>query len=154
MHVGELLDRGAILVRTRAADKRAVLMTLADLAGRNFALPASMALNALEERERLGSTGIGGGMAIPHARLPGLDRVRAVFLKLQRPVPYNAVDGQPVDLFLALFAPPDADADHLRALAAASRLLRSRDLMQQVRAAGSADAILALITDQARPTAA
>ncbi|MDB5438832.1 MAG: ptsN [Caulobacteraceae bacterium] len=154
MHVGELLDRGGVLVRARASGKRAVLMTLADLAGRNFGLPASVALNALEERERLGSTGIGGGMAIPHARLPGLDRVRAVFLKLQQPVDFNAVDGQPVDLVLALFAPPEADADHLRALAAASRLLRSRDLMQQVRAARSSDAILALITDQARPTAA
>jgi PTS system nitrogen regulatory IIA component len=157
MQIGELLDRNAIALRVSAANKRQALALIAEIAARNLGLDAADVLDALAEREQAGSTGVGHGVAAPHARLEGLQRMRGVFVRLDQPVDFQAVDDQPVDLIFALFAPIDAGSEHLRALARVSRLLRQADLRQQLRQARTADAIHALLVQDsgaARPSAA
>jgi len=149
MQIGDILDRGAISLRVKAADKRQALATIADIAARNFALDSGEILDALSEREQAGSTGVGHGVAVPHARLAGLSRMRGVFVRLEKPVAFDAVDDQPVDLIFALFAHPNAGSEHLRALARVSRLLRQASLRQQLRKARTADAIHALLVQEA-----
>ena len=102
----------------------------------------------------MGSTGVGYGVAVPHARVAGLTRLRGVFVRLEHAVEFGAVDDRPVDLIFALFAPPEANGEHLRALARVSRILRQAELREQLRKARSPDAIHALLTQEARPTAA
>lgn len=154
MQIGDLLDRNAIALRVSANSKRQVLAVIAEIAARSFGLDAGDVLDALVEREQAGSTGVGHGVAAPHARLEGLERLRGVFVRLENPVDFESVDDQPVDLIFALFAPPDASGDHLRALARVSRILRQAELRQQLRKARSADAIHALLVQEARPSAA
>ena len=160
MDIGDWLDRSAIAHRSSADGKRQALATIAEIAARSFVRPgqaplkASDVLEALVEREALGSTGVGRGVALPHARLPGLDRMRAVFVRLESPVAFDAVDDQPVDLLFALFAPEGAGSDHLRALARVSRLLRSEKMRQQLRLARTADAIYAILREDAAASAA
>lgn len=155
MQIGEFLDRPAISMRASASSKKKTLAVIAEIAARNFGLDAGDVLDALAEREAAGSTGVGYGVAVPHARLEGLQRMRGVFVRLEQPVDYDAVDDQPVDLLFALFAPKDAGAEHLRALARVSRLLRQFELREQLRNAQSTDAIYALLVQDlsARPAA-
>ena len=154
MNIGDLLDRGAISPRVTAPGKRQALAVTAELAARAFGLKCSGVLAALLEREALGSTGVGYGVAVPHARVAGLTRLRGVFVRLEQPIEFQAVDDRPVDLIFALFAPPDAGAEHLRALARVSRVLRQADLREQLRQAHGADAIHALLVREARSSAA
>ena len=144
MDIGELLADGGVVLRSGASSKRQALHTVAEAAAQVLGLPESRILEALLEREALGSTGLGSGVAVPHARLEGIARVTAVFVRLDTPVAYGAVDDQPVDLLFALFAPPRDGAEHLRALAAVSRVLRSPELREQLRKARTTDAINAL----------
>ena len=127
---------------------------IAEIAARSFGLKTANVFDALLEREAAGSTGVGQGVAVPHARLSGLTRLRAVFVRLEQPVEFDAVDDLPVDLLFALFAPPEASGEHLRALAQVSRLLRRSDVREQLRQARSPDAIHALLAREARPSAA
>jgi PTS system nitrogen regulatory IIA component len=145
MQIGELLDRSAISLRVSVANKRQTLAVVAEIAARNLGLDTGDILDALTERDQAGSTGVGHGVAAPHARLEGLDRMRGVFVRLEQPVEFESVDDQPVDLIFALFAPKDAGTEHLRALARVSRLLRQSELRQQLRQARTADAIHALL---------
>jgi PTS system nitrogen regulatory IIA component len=157
MNIGDLLDRTAISLRVSASSKRQVLAVVAEIAARKLGLDAGDILDALVDREAAGSTGVGHGVAAPHARLEGLERMRGVFVRLEQPVEFDAVDDKPVDLIFALFAPKDAGADHLRALARVSRLLRQAELREQLRQARTTDAIYALLvqdTGSARSTAA
>lgn len=160
MNTGDWLDQAAIAHRSSADSKRQALAAVAEIASRTFLLPgrppfkATAILEALDEREAMGSTGVGRGVAVPHARLPGLDRMRGVFIRLEQPVPFGAIDDKPVDLLFALFAPPDAGSEHLRALARVSRLLRSEEMRQQLRLARTPDAIHALLRQDAEATAA
>ena len=154
MHIGEFLDRNAISLRVSAANKRQALAVVAEIAARNLGLEAGVILDALAEREQAGSTGVGYGVAAPHARLEGLSRMRGVFVRLEQPVEFDAVDDKPVDLIFALFAPKDAGADHLRALARVSRLLRQAEAREQLRQARTADAIYALLVQDAAPRSA
>ena len=157
MQIGELLDRNAIALRVSAANKRQVLAVVAEIAARNLGVDAADVLDALSEREQAGSTGVGHGVAAPHARLPGLERMRGVFVRLDQPVEFEAVDDQPVDLLFALFAPKDVGAEHLRALARVSRLLRQPQVRERLRQARTADAIHAILvqeSDTARSSAA
>jgi PTS system nitrogen regulatory IIA component len=154
MNIDDLLDRGAISPRVTATTKRQALKVAAELAARSFGVKVTDALDALLEREAVGSTGVGYGVAVPHARVAGLRHLRGVFVRLEQPVEFGAVDDRPVDLIFALFAPPDASGDHLRALARVSRILRQTELREQLRKARSADAILALLVQEARPSAA
>lgn len=153
MHIGELLDRNAIGLRVSAANKRQALAVVAEIAARKLKLDAGEILDALAEREQAGSTGVGHGVAAPHAPLEGLDRMRGVFVRLEQPVDFDAVDDQPVDLIFALFAPKSAGAEHLRALARVSRLLRQAELREHLRQARTADAIHALLVQDAGPSA-
>ena len=146
MQIGDLLDRNAISLRVSAANKRQALAVIAEIAARNFGLDAGDVLDALAEREQAGSTGVGHGVAAPHARLDGLTRLRGVFVRLDHAEEFEAVDDQPVDLIFALFAPKDsAGVEHLRALARVSRILRQADLRRQLRQARTADAVHALL---------
>ena len=157
MQIGELLDRSAISLRVSAANKRKALAVVAEIAARNFGLDAGDVLEALTEREQAGSTGVGHGVAAPHARLDGLSRLRGVFVRLEHAVDFDSVDDQPVDLIFALFAPKAASGvEHLRALARVSRQLRQADLREQLRQARTIDAVHALLSQEpaARTTAA
>jgi nitrogen PTS system EIIA component len=155
MNIGDLLDRGSIAPRVTARGKREALAVTAEFAARAFGLKkCGDVLDALMEREALASTGVGYGVAVPHARVAGLTRLRGVFVRLEQPIEFGAVDDRPVDLIFALFAPPEASGEHLRALARVSRILRQADLREQLRKARGADAIHALLVQEARPSAA
>lgn len=155
MDIGELLAGDGVVLRSGASSKRQALHAVAVAAGQALGLPEARILDALLQREALGSTGLGSGVAVPHARLEGLARVTGVFVRLETPVAFGAVDDQPVDLLFALFAPPCDGADHLRALAAVSRTLRAPDMRERLRRARTPDAILALfVRDPIRATAA
>ncbi|MBV9996481.1 MAG: PTS IIA-like nitrogen regulatory protein PtsN [Caulobacteraceae bacterium] len=154
MNIGDLLDRGSIAPRVSASSKRQALSVIAEIAARSFGLKAPEVFEALLDRETAASTGVGQGVAIPHARLKGLTRLRGVFVRLEQPIPFDAVDDGPVDLLFTLLAPPDASGEHLRALARISRGLRQAELREQLRKASGADAIHALLVHQAQPSAA
>ncbi len=154
MNLETLLDLRAISPRVGGSSKRQVLSVIADIAARSFGLPADQVLDALLEREAAGSTGVGHGVAVPHARIEGLDRMRGVFVRLEQPVAFEALDDQPVDLLFALFAPKGANSEHLRALARVSRLMRQPDLREQLRHARTAEAIHLLLVEEAQPSAA
>jgi PTS system nitrogen regulatory IIA component len=154
MNLGDLLERSAIAPRVTAPGKRQVLSTIAEIAARSFGLKSADVLDALLEREAVASTGVGHGVAVPHARVTGLTRLRGVFVRLEQPVAFGAVDDRPVDLIFALFAPPEASGEHLRALARVSRLLRQSDIREQLRQAHGVDAIRALLVEEAKPSAA
>jgi PTS system nitrogen regulatory IIA component len=154
MDIGELLDRHAIVPRVTAGAKRQALNVAAEVAARLYRLKAGEVLDALLAREEEGSTGLGGGVAVPHARIKGLERVRGIFIRLETPVPFEAVDDNPVDLMFVLLAPAEARTEHLRALASVSRALRRPELREQVRHARSQDALYALLVHHATPSAA
>ncbi len=154
MHILDLLDRRCVTLKAGASSKHQALSLVAETAGRRFGLDAGAALDALVAREQLGSTGIGYGVAVPHAKAPGLDRMRAVFVSLERPVDFDAVDGAPVDLLFALLSPQAAGPEHLQAFARIARLLRKSELRTQLRQARTIDAVYALLTDTAPPSAA
>jgi PTS system nitrogen regulatory IIA component len=155
MQIGDLLDRNAIALRVSASSKRQALAVIAEIAARSLKLDAGAVLDALIAREQAGSTGVGHGVAAPHARLAGLDRLKGVFVRLEQPVDFDSVDDQPVDLIFALFAPKTSSGvEHLRALARISRVLRQADLRQQLRHARTIDAVRALLTQDSRPSAA
>lgn len=153
MDIGDLLADDGVVLRG-ASSKRQALHLVADVAAEALGLTTERVLEALLEREALGSTGLGSGVAVPHARVPGLNRVTGVFVRLDAPVAYGSVDDQPVDLMFALFAPPAAGAEHLRALAAVSRALRSSEMRERLRQAHTADAIRALFVRDTAPAAA
>ena len=136
---------GAVAPAMHVAGKKPLFHDLAAMAAKAHGLDAGLVHELLTERERLGTTGFGGGAAIPHARLPGLDHVVGAFARLVHPVDYGAVDGVPVDLVYLLLSPVDAGAAHLKALAHVSRLLRDKSAVAKLRDAGSADAIVALL---------
>jgi PTS system nitrogen regulatory IIA component len=154
MQIGDLLDVDAIIPQVNAPSKRQALALIADVASRRFGLKAPEVLDALLEREQLGSTGVGHGVGVPHARLNGLERMRGVFVRLETPIEFKAVDEQPVDLLFALFAPADAGAEHLRALARVSRILRRPALREQLRQSHTADALFALLVQEQESSAA
>lgn len=154
MTIGDLLDPGAVALRAGAPGKRQALSLIADVAARVLGVDAEAVYEGLLERETAGSTGVGEGVAIPHARIDGIDRVRAVVVRLDTPVAFDALDDKPVDLLVALFAPRDASAQHLRALARVARLLRQPETRTALRQARSADAIHVLLTQEAASTAA
>jgi len=154
MDIGDWLNRDAVGFRSSAANKRQALAAAAEIGARALDLDAGEILEALMEREQEGSTGVGQGVAVPHARLRGLDRMQAVFVRLDAPVAFDAVDDKPVDLIFALFAPADAGPEHLLALARASRLLRKAEVRERLRQAHSADAIYALLVQETESSAA
>lgn len=152
--LSDLLRPEAVLTGVAAASRKAVLAGVATAAAAIVDGDARDIGDRLAAREKLGSTGFGHGVAIPHARLPGLAAVTGVFARLAHPVEFGAVDDLPVDLVFVLLSPVDAGADHLKALARVSRLLRDRPFLAKLRGAASRDALYALLCeDQARDAA-
>ena len=144
--MSDILAVEAINPALTVSNKKALFQQLALAAARKTGIEAKAIAAALNERERLGSTGFGGGAAIPHGRLDGLSHVVGYFARLTQPIDFQAVDGVPVDLVFLLLSPPDAGADHLKALASVSRALRNRQDLAKLRGARSRDAIFALLT--------
>ena len=154
MEVTDLLDPSGVIPNLRVTGKRQALQELARRAATLTGEDEHKIFESLREREQLGSTGIGNGTAVPHGRIPGFKRALTMFARLEKPIDFDSMDGEPVDLLIALFAPPEAGSEHLRALARVSRMLRQDDMRQQLRAAQSADAIMALLVREAAPSAA
>lgn len=145
MQLSQFLDFDAIRVDLPAGNKRQLLNQLAQIAAARLALDPSVIADAIAERERLGSTGFGGGVAIPHGKLGGLEQVYALVARMAAPIDYKAVDGEPVDLVFLLLSPPEAGAEHLKALAAVSRLIRHAGTVEKLRGARSRDAMAAVL---------
>jgi PTS system nitrogen regulatory IIA component len=143
--LSDLISVDAIDANLSAMNKKALFQQLASAAARLTGLPAKKLLACLNERERLGSTGFGGGVAIPHGKIEGLPGVTGFFARLNTPIDFNAIDNLPVDLVFLLLSPPDSGADHLKALARVSRALRDRSTIAKLRGARSKDAIFALL---------
>ena len=154
MEIADLITPQSVIGHLRASNKRQVLQELAKRAAVTTGLPERRIFDVLSERERLGTTGIGMGIAIPHGRIAELTRLYGIFARLDRPIPFDAIDDQPVDLVFLLLAPQDAGADHLKALARVSRLLRDRAMCQKLRGADRPEALYALLTDETASTAA
>lgn len=151
--MSDILDANAVIPSLKVGSKKQALQELSAKAAEATGLPARRIFDVLLERERLGSTGMGRGIAIPHGKLAGLDRVHGLFARLERPVEFDAIDGQPVDLMMVLLAPEQHGADHLRALARVSRLLRNEALANKLRGCETADAMVALMADHGGGTA-
>ncbi len=147
MKTTDLVSGGSILTNLRITSKKQALQELAKRAAELTAQPEWAIFEVLIERERLGTTGVGNGIAIPHGKLPDLDRLYALFARLETPIDFDAIDEQPVDLICVLLAPETAGADHLKALARVSRLLRDRAICEKLRDTDSAEAIYALLTE-------
>ncbi|HYG91688.1 MAG TPA: PTS IIA-like nitrogen regulatory protein PtsN [Azospirillum sp.] len=142
----DLITPQAILANLKAGSKKQALQDMARKAAELTGQHERAIFDVLLERERLGTTGVGHGIAIPHGKLPSLERVHGVFARLERPIDFDAIDEQPVDLIFLLLAPEHAGADHLKALARVSRLLRDQNMCEKLRGSDSADAIYALLT--------
>jgi PTS system nitrogen regulatory IIA component len=150
----DFLDHKAVLPALRVSGKKQALQELAAHAASLTGLDTAAIYEALLQRERLGSTGIGEGIAIPHGKLPKLGRIFGLVARLEKPVDFEALDGQPVDILFLLLAPEGAGADHLKALARVARVLREPGLTERVRAARDADALYAVLTEISAPRAA
>jgi nitrogen PTS system EIIA component len=150
----EFLTPEAVVPHMRATAKKPVLHELAAHAARLTGLDERTIFEALLQRERLGSTGIGDGIAIPHGKLPGLQRMFGLFAKIEKPIDFEALDSQPVDLVFLLLAPEGAGADHLKALARVARALREPGAPERLRKACDADVLYAVLTQSSAPRAA
>ncbi len=144
----DLITLQAILANLKTGSKKQALQDMARKAAELTGQHERAIFDVLLERERLGTTGVGHGIAIPHGKLPNLERVYGVFARLERPIDFDAIDEQPVDLIFLLLAPEHAGADHLKALARVSRMLRDQGMCEKLRGSDSADAIYALLTQQ------
>jgi nitrogen PTS system EIIA component len=144
MDLSQFLVGDAVVADLPVANKKALFQALGHLAERTLGLDAKGVTERLHDRERLGTTGFGGGVAIPHGRIPGLDGIRGAFARLDRPIDYGAIDDLPVDMVFMLLSPAEAGAEHLKALAQVSRRLRDRAFLAKLRGAGSPDALYAL----------
>jgi nitrogen PTS system EIIA component len=147
MNISDLLQPAAIAASLKVHGKKQLLQELAARSASLVRLPERKIFETLTERERLGTTGVGQGIAIPHGRLGDLKQITGFFVQLESTIDYDAVDGQPVDLVFMLLAPEGAGADHLKALARVSRLLRNQQVTEKLRAAKSAEALYAILTD-------
>lgn len=147
MELSSILRPEAVKVISATSSKKRLLQDFGDLAASAYNLPAGRVVAALQERESLGPTGVGNGVALPHARLDGLNAVSGAFILLEKPIDFNAVDRQPVDLAFALFAPEDAGVEHLKALAHVSRRLRESSVCNKLRANPEASTLYTILTE-------
>ena len=149
MSLDEIIDDQSVLANVKAQGKKQLLLELAQAMASRVAIDHRVIFETLLTREKLGSTGIGQGIAIPHGKVPTLNRVYGLFARLATPIDFESVDGQPVDLVFVLLAPDHAGADHLKALAKISRLLRDPVMVQKLRATESAESLYAILTEPA-----
>ena len=146
MLLTDLVVPQAIIPALRVNTKKQALQELAARAAAMTGRSEREVLEVLTQRERLGSTGIGNGIAIPHGKLATLDRLFGLFARLERPIDFEALDGQPVDLMFLLLAPEAAGADHLKALAQVARLLRDPKVAMKLRESRDGEALYAVLT--------
>ncbi len=154
MEIADLITPESVIPSLRASSKKQALQDLAKKASEITGQHERTVFEVLMERERLGTTGVGNGIAIPHGKLPGLEKLYGVFARVEQPVDFQAIDDQPVDLVFLLLAPETAGADHLKALARVSRLLRDKATCDKLRGTDSSDALFALLTDSTETRAA
>lgn len=145
MDLSDLLTPDAVLPALKAQSKKQVIQEMCEKAARLAGLPEREVFDTILQRERLGSTGVGHGVAIPHGKLRSVDRLIGVFARLARPVDFDSLDEQPVDLVFLLIAPESAGADHLKALARVARVLRDAGFAQKLRATDDAAALYSLL---------
>lgn len=146
MDISRLLVPAAVRTLGPLTSKKRLFQEIAEIAAQAHGLDAAAAVDALQERESLGPTGVGHGVALPHARVDGIPDVVGVFLRLDRPMDFDSVDRQPVDLIFALFAPKDSGVDHLKALALVSRTMREATTCAKLRANGEPAKLHAILT--------
>jgi PTS system nitrogen regulatory IIA component len=146
MPLTDLVATTAVMPALKVNGKKQAIQEIAARAARLSGLNERVILETLLQREKLGSTGIGHGIAIPHGKLPKLDRLFGLFARLDRPIDFDALDGQPVDLIFLLLAPEGAGADHLKALARIARLLRDPEIARKLRDSRDAEALYAVLT--------
>ncbi|MSO71897.1 MAG: PTS IIA-like nitrogen-regulatory protein PtsN [Alphaproteobacteria bacterium] len=154
MEIHDLITPKSVVAALRVTSKKQVLQELARRAAPICGLDERQIFDVLLEREKLGTTGVGQGIAIPHGKLAALSRLYGLFARLDRPVDFEAVDDQPVDLIFLLLAPESAGADHLKALARVSRLLRDKATTTKLRGCDNADGLYALLTESPATNAA
>ena len=154
MKISDILDARAVLPQLSATNKKQTLQSIAQHFAMLVAIDQRIIFETLLTREKLGSTGLGQGFAIPHGRISGLKQVTGLFAKLAQPIDYDAVDGKPVDLVFALLSPDHAGADHLTALAKISRVMRSPAAVSKLRATNTAEGLYAVLTEPIAAVAA
>lgn len=145
MDISNLIDMDTIFPKLKVSSKKQLIQELGNIAKNSIKRPVHEIATILMERERLGSTGVGHGVAIPHGRFAELDKICGIFAKLEKPVNYDALDNQPVDLVFLLLVPEEAGASHLKALAKISRVLRDQSVCEKLRGTDSGDAIYAIL---------
>jgi len=154
MEIRDLITPDSVIANLRVTSKKQALQELARVAAGLVDLDERQVFDVLMERERLGTTGVGNGIAIPHGKLAGIDRLHGLFARMERSIDFQAIDEQPVDLIFLLLAPESAGADHLKALARVSRLLRDRATCDKLRGTDDAEALFAILSDSADVQAA
>ncbi len=147
MDLSDLIAPEGIITSLKAGTKKQVIESLSEHAAHLTGLEQSLILESLMQRESLGSTGLGGGIAIPHSKLTGLDKVVCLFARMAKPIEFEALDEEPVDLIFVLLAPETAGADHLKALARISRILRDNNTVQRLRGSNDKTALYAMLTE-------
>ncbi len=153
MTLADIIDARTILPCLKAQNKKQLLQEMAQGLASQVAIDSRLVFETLLQREKLGSTGLGQGIAIPHGRLPSITRVYGLFARLHHPVAFESVDGEPVDLVFALVSPDHAGGDHLTALARVSRLLRDAETVKKLRGTESPEALYAILTQHNPATA-
>ncbi len=154
MEISDLISEKSVIPGLRAGSKKQALQDLSKRAAEITGLHERAVFDVLMEREKLGTTGVGNGIAIPHGKLSSLDRLYGLFARLERPVDFHSIDEQPVDLIFLLLAPESAGADHLKALSRISRLLRDKAVCEKLRGTDEAEALYALLVDSTENQAA
>ncbi len=147
MDLGDLITPESVIPSLRAQSKKQLLQEVALHASKITNIDQRKIFDTLLQRERLGSTGIGQGIAIPHGKLPNLDRIVCFFVRLEHPIEFDSIDDQPVDLIFLLLAPESAGADHLKALARISRLLREPAAIEKIRTSENSSSLFAVLTE-------
>jgi PTS system nitrogen regulatory IIA component len=147
MEIADLITPDSVIANFRVSSKKQALQELSRKAAQLITLPEKSICEVLVERERLGTTGVGMGIAIPHGKMPGIARMTGIFARLEKPIDFSSIDLQPVDLIFLLLAPEDAGTEHLKALARVSRLLRDRAMCAKLRGTENAAALYSLLTE-------
>lgn len=145
MQLSDFIDFDAINTRLSGGNKRSLLQQMSNIAAQRLGVDVAEIQSSVTEREQLGSTGFGQGVAIPHGKIEGLTRIYGLFARLAEPIDYKAIDGRPVDLVFLLLSPVNAGAEHLKALAAISRVTRNEPTLEKMRGARSRDALAAVL---------
>ena len=154
MEINGLISPDTVIANLHATSKKQILQELSRRAANLTGEPERTIFGVLMKRERLGTTGVGSGVAIPHGKLQSIKKLHGLFARLEQPVDFQSIDERPVDLIFLLLAPETAGADHLKALARISRVLRDSKICTKLRGTDTADALYAILTEEMKPEAA